>query len=429
MTVQTTPVVIAGAGIIGSVLALALAQSGHRVCLIEARPGTRGPADGYGRRPIALSLASERILRGLGVWQAIAPHAAAIRMVHVCEQGHFGVTRIRAHECGVAALGQVCEARFIEAALVEELDKYTGSPGAVRQLHSAIVRHAHPEEHRVQVYLAAAESAPSTPIPRQLETRLLVAADGADSGLRDTYQLPVLEREYQQLAMVCRLRPERPHQGRAFERFTGQGPLALLPLVDGQCAVVWSLPRDAGEALIELDDDAFLNILQQQFGFRLGRFSAISARSCFPLKFVKSRTLTGPRFAIVGNAAQQLHPVAGQGLNLGLRDVALLAELIAERLQVDGDPGDPEMLADYARRRRNDRRWVTGFTDVLARGITPRFSKLSALRSLGLLSVDLLPLVKGALARRTMGLAGYQPRLVRGLSLEGLMPDGRASGP
>jgi len=411
------------------VLALALAQSGQQVCLIEARSTAGGPADGYSRRPIALSLASERILRGLGVWSAIAPHAAAIRMVHVSEKGHFGVIRIRARECAVTALGQVCEARFIEAALSAALDKYTGPEGGVWQLHPVSVCHAQPAEQRVRISLATAESIPSMQIPKQLETRLLVAADGADSGLRETYQLPVLEREYQQLALVCRIRPETPHQGRAFERFTAQGPLALLPLADGRCAVVWSLPRAAGEAIIEHDDDAFLKVLQEQFGHRLGRFSAITPRSCFPLKLVQSRTLIGPRFAIVGNAAQQLHPVAGQGLNLGLRGVALLAELIAERLQAGGDPGDPDMLSDYARRRRNDRRWVTGFTDVLARVASPRFRKLSALRSLGLLSVDLLPFVKSALARRTMGLAGYQPRLVRGLSLESLKPADRPSFP
>ncbi len=416
--------VIAGAGIVGSVLALALAQSGQRVCLIEARPG----AHGQGRRPIALSLASERILRGLGVWSAIAPHAAAIRMVHVSEKGHFGVTRIRARECGVAALGQVCEARFIEAALAAALEKFTGAQGRVRQLSPAIVRHAHTEEHQVRVSLAAVDSAQSIRIPEQLTTRLLVAADGATSGLRDSYQLPVMEREYRQLALVCRVRPESPHAGRAFERFTRQGPLALLPLVDGRCALVWSVSRETGEAMLKLDEGAFVKILQEQFGRRLGRFSALSSRSGFPLKLVQSRTLTGPRFAIVGNAAQQLHPVAGQGLNLGLRGVALLAELIAERLQAGEDPGDRQMLMDYARRRHNDRRWVTGFTDLLARAATPRFRKLSALRSLGLLSLDLLPFVKGALARRTMGLAGYQPRLVRGLSLDSLMPAERLSG-
>lgn len=420
MPEQLFPVTIAGAGIVGSVLALALAQAGHRVCLIEARPPAVDPADPRGRRPIALSLASERIFRGLGIWPAIAPHAAAIRMVHVSERGHFGMTRIRAGECGVGALGQVCEAQYIEAALASALDDYAGSMGSVQRLCPFRVRQADPREHRVQVQLGAAESPGE--VVKTLQSRLLVAADGADSGLRDAYQLPVLEREYRQLALVCRVRTTEPHQGRAFERFTGQGLLALLPLADGGSAVVWSLPGPLAGDLAAHDDDRFMAIVQEQFGQRLGQLNAVSARHCFPLKLVKSRALTGPRFAIVGNAAQQLHPVAGQGLNLGLRDVALLAELVAGQLQGGGDPGSPGLLKAYARRRRDDRRWVTGFTDLLARGITPRFAKLSPVRAMGLLCVDLLPFVKSTLARRTMGLAGYQPRLVRGLALQGPEP-------
>ncbi len=419
MTTLTYPVAISGAGITGSVLALALVQAGVRVCLIESRPAAENSPGPRGRRPIALSLASVRIFKGLGIWQAMATHATAIRTVQVSERGKFGATRISAEDYTVKALGYVCEARHIEAALGSALAKFKGSDGPLQQLNSTTVSDAKSTDHDVRVHLAVTAGRRDVANPHFIKTQLLVAADGADSTLRDCYQLPILEREYHQVAVVCRLKADKPHLGCAFERFTDQGPVALLPLSENQCALVWSLPREAGEAMAGLADEEFAVQLQQQFGRRLGRLSEFSQRSCFPLKLVRSCEHTGPRFAVVGNAAQQLHPVAGQGLNLGLRDAAWLAELIFVRLGVDGDPGDRELLAQYSAHRHSDQRWVVGLTDVLARGVTPGFARLSALRGLGLLAVDMLPFVKSLLARHTMGLAGYQSRLVRGLPLDG----------
>ncbi len=423
MSVKTSPVVIAGAGITGSVLALALAQAGQSVCLVESRPPNSNPKDPRGQRPIALSLASERIFRGLGVWPAIAPHAAAIRMVHVSERGHFGVTRIRSEDCAVPALGQVCEARHIEAALADALQSHTRPGAKVWRMQPVMVSHTDPGEEQVRVHLAGTGDVSNLVVPNQIEARLVVAADGADSGLRDTYKLPVIEYEYQQLALVCKVQVRTPHQGRAFERFTPYGPLAMLPLVDGRCGVIWSLERALGEEFANLNDQDYCKLLQEHFGNRLGVISDLKSRNSFPLKLVQSQALTGPRFAMVGNAAQQLHPIAGQGLNLGLRDVALLAELVAGQLSGNQDPGCEIILNEYAEGRQSDRHWVTRFTDLLARSLTPRYARLSGLRSLGLLSLDLLPFIKGALAKRTMGLAGYQPRLVRGLPLERSMPE------
>jgi len=397
-------VLVCGAGPVGSTLALALAAAGVRVGLVEA-PAPGAAANGAQQRPIALSASSVRILTTLGVWPAIARDACPIRMVHVGEQGRFGMVRMRARELGVEALGYVSDARAIDAALGHAV---AAAPGITR-IGAALVRGATLRGDRVQARLdpgAAGEP----------HAMLLVAADGGDSRLAQALGIASDRDEYRQRALVCTVTPGRPHHCVAYERFTPAGPLALLPLAHGRCGLVWSLPEARARSVAALDDQAFLAALQGAFGRRLGTLHAASPRLDFALSLVRSRTLTAPRLVLVGNAANQLHPVAGQGLNLGLRDAAVLAELVADAVRAGGDPGADALLAEYTRRRLPDHRAVVRFTDVLARGFSSAAGLPGCLRSAGMLALGLVPPASRALARRAMGLGGRQPRLVRGIA-------------
>lgn len=396
-------VLVCGAGPVGGTLALALAAAGVRVGLVHAPPPA-AVADA-GLRPIALSAASVRILTTLRVWPAIAPRACAIRTVHVSEQGRFGMVRLRAQDMGVDALGYVVEADVIGHALHAALVVDTG----ITRIGPAQVRGA-----QACGDLLAARLDPAAGDPPR--ARLLVAADGGESGLGEALGIASRVREYGQRAVVCAVTPGKPHQGIAYERFTSHGPLALLPLSDARCAVVWTLPETRAQAIAALPEPAFLDALQQAFGRRLGQLHAAGARSSFALSLVRSHALTAPRVALVGNAANRLHPVAGQGLNLGLRDAAALADLVAAAVRTDADPGAEAVLGAYARARRPEQRAIVRFTDLLARGFSARPGLLGGLRSAGMLALDLVPPASRALARHAMGLAGRQSRLVRGIA-------------
>ena len=395
------PVLVAGGGPVGSALALALGRAGIPVTLLDAATGGGdAPAE---LRPIALSASSERILRTLDVWPLLEPDAEPIRTVHVSERGRFGVVRLRASELGVDALGQVADAGSIARALDRSLDGCT----RVRRMRPATVAAVEPGDGRARVRMASAGA--------DLDAMLVVAADGAQSLLRESLGVAVHSREYRQHAVVCNVTPGVAHRQVAYERFTPGGPVALLPLADARCGLVWTLDENRAAEVAGCDDAGFLLLLQECFGNRLGRLQAASPRSTFALSLVRSESVTARRCVLIGNAANQLHPVAGQGLNLGLRDAAVLAEMVARAVRRGLDPGDPGLLAEYSRRRRRDQDSVVRFTDALARGFTAGPPALGVLRGAGLLALDLVPAAGRAFARRAMGLAGPQPRLVRGL--------------
>lgn len=395
-------VLVCGAGPVGSTLALALAGAGVRVALVH------GPAPASAeaaRRPIALSAASMRILATLGVWPAIAPQACAIRMVHVSEQGRFGMVRLRAQDMGVDALGHVTDASVIARALQAAV----AAAPAITPLGPAQVRGA---VACGETLCAELDPAAAT-MPR---TQLLVAADGGVSGLGPALGIVSDRREYRQCAVVSTITPGRAHEGVAYERFTPAGPLALLPLADGRCALVWTLPEASARAVTGAGEQDFLAALQAAFGHRLGRLRAATPAASFALSLVRSRALSTARSVLIGNAANRLHPVAGQGLNLGLRDAAVLAELVADAVRAGADPGAPQLLRAYVRRRAPDQRAVVLFTDALARGFSAGPGLLGSVRSAGMLALDLLGPASRALACRAMGLSGRQPRLVRGIA-------------
>jgi 2-octaprenyl-6-methoxyphenol hydroxylase len=250
-----------------------------------------------------------------------------------------------------------------------------------------------------------------------LSARLVVAADGADSLLREQFGIEKLESDYHQTAIITNITPQLPHNQVAYERFTDSGPLALLPMTEHRCAVVWTVATEDAEAVMGLSDSEFLARLQERFGFRLGRLEQVGRRQAWPLRLVRARQSTGPRLALVGNAVHTLHPIAGQGFNLGARDVAVLAEIVVDAVRNGLDPGADAVLECYARWRSADHRRVTVFTDGLARIFTLPLPALGPVRGAGMLALDLLPPAKRLLTRMTMGRGGRVPRLARGLPL------------
>lgn len=406
------PVAVAGGGLVGAALALALGEAGVGVALIEAGSAQGRVDTGYGARPIALSQGSRRMLAALGVWNAIAERATPITRIHVSDRGHFGFARLGAEALGVEALGYVIAAAELERALQSALAPVR----AVRVLSSATVDDVHADGGRAARVRITASAGEDGGVPvEELEARLVVLADGGRSPLRERLGVPVVEHSYGQWAVTARVEARSAHEGVAYERFTAEGPLALLPMQIRHCGLVWSVAAESAEWLMSLDDAAFLDALTDRFGRRLGGFVATGARNVFPLGLTSARRLVGHRFAIVGNAANHLHPVAGQGLNLGLRDAEALAEIVGACVREGGDPGEAAVLARYAENRRRDQRRVRRATDALVRLFSNAVGPLVVARDLGLLAFDLMPAVKRGFARQAMGLAGRQGRLTRGL--------------
>jgi 2-octaprenyl-6-methoxyphenol hydroxylase len=394
-------VVIVGGGMVGASLALALDATPLQTMLVESVPHDAAAQPSFDERTTALGNGSRRIFEALGVWDRIAAEAAAIRAIHVSEAGRFGVSRLRADEQGVASFGFVAANRVIGAALWERL---SGSGIELRV------------PARVAGLRVGAEGVALTVDGKPVEARLVVAADGARSVVRDAAGITAQVEDYGQVAVVANVAADRPHDGTAYERFTKSGPLAVLPVHDGSFTVVWALEPDAAERRLALDDATFLAELQRIFGWRAGRFTRVGGRAAYPLRLTRADAVVGERTALIGNAAQSLHPVAGQGFNLGLRDAAMLAELLAGE---GTDPGTPAVLAKFAEWREADRRGVVGFTDRLVKLFGDRRPGMSLLRTFGLLLFDVTPPAKSALSRVSIGFAGRTPRLARGLTLTG----------
>jgi 2-octaprenyl-6-methoxyphenol hydroxylase len=246
---------------------------------------------------------------------------------------------------------------------------------------------------------------------------LLVAADGANSAVREMMGISVSRREYGQRAVIGNLLPEKSIDGRAFERFTPQGPLAILPVADGRAGFVWTVSETDADRVLALDDDAFLAEIQGQFGYRLGKFSRVGKRAAYPLILSKALRLTATRSVLIGNSAHGLHPVSAQGFNLGMRDVAALCDCIADTHTQDFDPGNAALLDRYAAWRRSDQKKLVHFTDNLVRLFGSTRPGLRTLRNIGMLGFDLVPGVRSVFAKHTMGLAGELPRLSRGVPI------------
>ena len=384
-------VVIVGGGLVGASLVLALSPLPLRVALIEsAAPPDSGAA--WDERCIAINDGSHRIFESLGVWPALLAEAAPILSTHISERGRFGVARFSAAEAGLEALGYNIPFRHIGQVLWQAAQKTHAGLLCPARLQSM-----QPLADHVELGLESGET---------ISTRLLVAADGAQSAVRRLLSIPAQTRDYQQSAIVTAIRPARPHRGVAYERFTPGGPIAVLPKPDNACSLVWTVPTAQAGMMLAWSEEEFLAQAQETFGERLGAFATLGRRNAHPLTQVMSASLTAPRVIFAGNAAQSLHPVAAQGFNLGLRDVATVADVLSKAT----DPGAADTLAEYERCRGRDRERVSGFTDRLVRTFSNQVPGLRGLRHLGLLALDLTPPLKDSVMRQNLGLHGLPSR-------------------
>jgi 2-octaprenyl-6-methoxyphenol hydroxylase len=392
-------VVIVGGGLVGASLAIALDRIGVDVALVEATPASVLPVV-FDERNLSFADATVNGLSALGVLQKLEAPGAPIRRIHVSRSGDFGRVKLDANAYGREAFGQVVVARDFGQALEARLDELT-----------------HLTRYRPARFVGLAESGDARRLlrivdddgERSLSTRLLVAADGTRSGVRDALAITADEHDYAQTLFVARVRAERTPGGTAYERFGDEGPTALLPRGDRHYGVIHGVASERAETIAALDEGAFLARLQQAFGWRVGRFLSAGVRSRYPAVRVRAGELIAPRAVLVGNAAQTLHPIGAQGFNLGLRDALTLAELI----EGQEDPGADRLLDAYAQRRRDDRERTLAFSDGLARLTANTTPLLRPLRSLGLLALDRLPSMQASLVGGAMGYRGDVPQLCR----------------
>jgi 2-octaprenyl-6-methoxyphenol hydroxylase len=404
-------IVIAGGGMIGSSLALALEPLGLRVAIVEpvARTSTSQPS--FDDRSTALSRSTQRMFEAMGLWGEIVAAATPISSIHVSDKGRFGFSHIDAKEQGVEALGYVVINRVLGGVLQAALKNVT----ALELLCPARIVAANSGPGKASVTIEDGDGE-----RRDLSCSLLVAADGANSTVREMLGITAKQVAYGQRAVIGNLLTEKPLNNCAYERFTANGPLALLPVVDERAGFVWTVSEAEADRVLGLDDQAFLAELQQAFGYRLGSFSKVGKRASYPLVLSKALRLTSQRAVLVGNAAHGLHPVAAQGFNLGLRDVAALCDCIADTLRESNDTvdiGNAALLARYAQWRSSDQKKLVGFTDGLVRLFNSTSPPMRLLRDVGMVGFDLVPGVRSLFAKHTMGLAGRLPRLSRGVPL------------
>lgn len=406
-------IAIIGGGMVGTSLAnmLAASQPQLRIALIEAQPFARADEvhyqSSFDARSTALSYGTAQIMRALGIWPQLQQHITPIAQVHVSDRGHFLGGLIDAAANNLDAVGYVVENAWLGKVLL-------GNVLTRESIHCfapAKVLEIIPQENcaRLRVQTAAQEFL--------IDAALAVVADGGDSAVRGHLGIATQTREYGQTAIITNVEFSESHQGIAFERFTDQGPIALLPLGESvhaqKSALVWTLPADQADEILLASDDDFLAHLQSRFGFRVGKFTRVAKRFAYPLQLVLAEEQVRSHVVLLGNAAHFLHPVAGQGFNLALRDCACLVETLRNALMKSQSPGDLSVLQHYLETQALDQQLTIEFSDKLVRLFSSDYLPLIALRHLGLLSLESLPLLKDQFIAQTMGTAGRQFRWQR----------------
>lgn len=395
--------IIAGAGLAGNCLALALKDSGMNIAIVEANSRRQLRESPLGDRALALAAGTVELLEALNAWVGVADKATPIKQIHISDRGYFGKTRLSAAAQGVAALGYVIAARDIEEHVADLVEQ----TGITRFYDTRVVGlMSGPDEVNVSLKQQGHSL--------NLSAQLLVGADGGQSSVRKLLEIPQHTHDYGQTALVSTVKSSLPHHNTAYERFTAFGPLALLPSAGNLSSLVWTRSHEQAKDLLVCGEAEFLGELQDCFGYRLGALKLAAPRRAFPLSLIRAESMVAGRTVIIGNAVHQLHPVAGQGFNLGIRDVALLAELLIEQQQNQADLGDAERLKAYARQRQRDHDKTIGFTNNVVRIFSNDWLPVAAIRNAGLTLLDHLPGAKQLLARHAMGLAERMPKIGAG---------------
>jgi 2-octaprenyl-6-methoxyphenol hydroxylase len=399
-----TDVVIVGGGLVGLSLGHALAAAGVDCAVIDREDPATAADDAFDGRGFAIAYGSRRVLDGLGLWQAMAPHAAPILDIRVTDGPSLLFLHYDHREVGSEPLGHIVEARYVRRALLEKLPERP-------RLQLIAPRTVTRVERSRSGVIAHLEDG------RRIEARLAVAADGRTSPVRRAAGIGAIEWGYRQTAIVCAVSHDKPHRNVAHERFLTAGPFALLPLPGNYSSVVWTEHPEVASAMLALDDDGFSAALTRRFGDALGPLRVAGRRWSYPLSLLIAEKLTAERLALVGDAAHAIHPLAGQGLNLAIRDVAVLAEVVVDAHRLGLDVGQADVLERYAGWRRVDTLALLAVTDGLNRLFSTDLAPIRLLRDLGLAAVDRLPPLKRLFMQHAMGTVGDLPRLARGEAL------------
>jgi 2-octaprenyl-6-methoxyphenol hydroxylase len=390
---QEYDIVIVGSGLAGNCLALMLKNTGLRIAIVEAATREQLQASPAGDRALALAAGTVQILDALGFWQGISKAATAIKQIHISDQGHFGKTRLSAQKEQVDALGYVISARDIEthiANLVSESTIELIAPARVVGLMSS----------DNEIFINLKQGTESL----NITAKLLVGADGGLSSVRQLMGITQKVTEYGQTALITTISSTLANNNTAYERFTASGPLALLPIGSHECSVVWTRKDEDANALMLGSEADFIAELQQCFGYKLGQLNLTAPRRAFPLSLIRAEKMVVGRTVIIGNAAHQLHPVAGQGFNLGFRDVVQLAEQLIKQHETTMDIGDSSFLNIYANTRKQDHDRTIGFTNTVVNVFSNDWLALVTARNIGLTLLDYIPTAKSMLTRQAMGM-------------------------
>ena len=400
--------VVIGGGLVGASFACMMAQAKMqaplRILVTEAVASLQASTS-FDARSTALSYGSQQIYHGLGLWNALSAYATPISRIHVSDRGHFGAVRMSAAELGVEALGQVVENQHLGVVLTQALEQ----SATIDYLCPARVNSLMPLPEGAELEVSLPQGGTGW-----VRAGLVVLADGGKSPLTTDLGIGTQVKPYEQRAIIANVAFSEPHGGVAFERFTDSGPMAILPLSplqgENRGALVWTQPAEQADTVLALEDAAFLAALQQRFGYRLGHFVRVGARNAYPLSLSMAREQVRPGLVLLGNVAHTLHPVAGQGLNLALRDAEALTHILAEAVAAGKALGAMPVLQAYEQRQRQDQSVTIQFSHYMTRLFSSPHPALVWARKFGLFSIDLIPPLKREFARQAMGRADREMR-------------------
>ncbi|MBF2014062.1 MAG: FAD-dependent hydroxylase [Rivularia sp. T60_A2020_040] len=392
--------VIVGGGIIGLTLAAALNNSGLKILLIEAKAQSASVAKG---QAYAIHMLSALIYQGIGIWDKILPQIETYNRVRLSDADYPRVVEFNTSDIGSQDLGYVAE----HQALLYPLQEFVKACPNITYLCPASVINTEYLEKVATVEVKVAGEICT------IRSHLVVAADGGNSRIREAAGIKTRGWKYWQSCIVAFVKPEKPHNHTAYEKFQSSGPFAILPLPGNRCRIVWTAPHAEAKALCELDDEQFLAELQQRFGEHLGKLELLGSRFVFQVQLMQSDRYTLHRLALIGDAAHKCHPVGGQGLNLGIRDAAALAEVIQEAHSTGKDIGDIKILKKYERWRKRENVAILAFTDLLDRVFSNQFLPVVIARRFGLWIMQRVPLIRIFNLKLMIGLKGRIPKLSR----------------
>jgi 2-octaprenyl-6-methoxyphenol hydroxylase len=393
---------IAGGGIIGLTLASALNNSGLKVVVIEAKPQSIAAAKG---QAYAVHLLSGRIFAGIGVWDKILPQIAHFCHVQLSDADYPQAVNFETTDLGTEVLGYVAE----HQALLKPLQDFVSGCPNITYLCPAQVLETQYQPAGVEISLQMGDEV------KTIRTRLIVAADGAKSLTRQAAGINTRGWQYWQSCIVAFVKPEKGHNNTAYEKFWSSGPFAVLPLPGNRCRIVWTAPHEEAKAIVALNDEDFLAELTRRCGAQMGKLELEGDRFIFPVQLMQSDRYVLPRLALVGDAAHCCHPVGGQGLNMGIRDAAALAQVLQQAYNQGEDIGDLTILKRYESWRKQENLTILGFTDLLDRVFSNNFLPLVIVRRIGLLILRRVPPIKVFALKLMTGLKGRTPEIAQRL--------------